>query len=57
MPICESARLKIKRPDHHVADLESSFDFLKSRLTVAAHVDVNSRLEYIKCDFASVENG
>lgn len=56
MPTCKGARLKIERADHHIADLEGHIEFLKKRLTVAAHVDANSGLEYIKCDFASVED-
>ncbi|HEX3438415.1 MAG TPA: hypothetical protein VHT24_16720 [Pseudacidobacterium sp.] len=56
MPICKGARLKIDRAEHHISDLEGRVDFLKNRLTVAAHVDANSGLEYIKCDFTSTED-
>src|ERR1700761_2257317 len=56
MPYCKGAHLKIERADHHIADLESRVDSLKARLTVEAHVDASNGLEYIKCDFASIED-
>lgn len=56
MPICTGARLKIERADHHITDLESRVNFLKERLAVSAHVNPDSGLEYIKCDFTSAED-
>jgi hypothetical protein len=56
MPICQGARLKIERADHHITALEERIDFLKERLTVTAEVDPNSGLEYIKCDLQSAED-
>lgn len=56
MPICKGARLKIERANHHIAELESQVEVLKERLTVAAHVDASSGLEYIKADFATLED-
>jgi hypothetical protein len=55
MPICKGARLKIERADHHIADLEGRVDRLKEKLIVSAHINPDSGLEYIKCDFAGVE--
>jgi hypothetical protein len=55
MPICKGARLKIKRANKHIADLETCIDRLKERLVATAHVDTNSECEYIKCDFAGTE--
>ena len=56
MPICKGARLKLERADHHISDLEGRIDRLKQRLAVKAHVDTNSGLEYIKCDFTGSED-
>jgi hypothetical protein len=55
MPICKGARLKIKRANKHIADLETCIDSLKERLVATAHVDTNSGCEYIKCGFAGIE--
>jgi hypothetical protein len=55
MPICKGARLKIKRANKHIAELETCIDSLKERLVVTAHVDTNSGCEYIKCGFAGTE--
>jgi hypothetical protein len=55
MPICKGARLKIKRANKHIADLETCIESLKERLVATAHVDANSGCEYIKCGFAGVE--
>lgn len=55
MPICKGARLKIKRANRHIADLETCIGSLKERLVATAHVDTNSGYEYIKCGFAGVE--
>ena len=53
MPICKGARLKIKRANKHIADLETCIDGLRKRLVVSTHVDPNTGYESIKCDFAS----
>ena len=52
--IYEGARLKIKRADKHIADLELSVDALKKRLVVTANVEASTGCEFIKCDFASI---
>jgi len=53
MPICKGARVKIKRANQHIRDLETCIDGLKKRLVTNAHTDPNTGYEYIKCDFAS----
>ena len=55
MPICKGARLKIKRADKHIADLETCIDILKKRVVATAYVDANSGCEYIKCGFTGAE--
>jgi hypothetical protein len=55
MPTCKGARLKIKRANHHIAELETCIDGLKKRLVATAHVDADSGLEYIKCEFTGIE--
>jgi len=55
MPICKGARLKIKRANKHIAELEGRIDGLRERLVTTAHVDTNSGLEYIECSFAGIE--
>lgn len=56
MPICKGARLKIERADHHIANLEARIGFLKEHLLCTAHVNPDTGCEFIKCDFAGVEN-
>lgn len=55
MPICKGARLKIKRANKHIADLDMCIESLKERLVATAHVDTNSGCEYIKCGFTGVD--
>ena len=40
MPICEGARLKIKRADKHIAELESCIDRLGYFRFEAAHIQI-----------------
>lgn len=54
MPVCKGARLKIKRANEHIADIQSCVNSLKERLLCTAHVNPDTGLEFIKCDFASV---
>ncbi len=56
MPICKGARLKVKRADKHIADVELSIDRLKERLVITANVNPNAESEFIKCDFAKIQD-
>ena len=56
MAVYKGARLKIKRANKHIADFESCIDRLKERLVVTAHIEAETRCEYIKCDFTGVED-
>ena len=56
MTICKGAQLKIERANKHISELGSSIDGLKKRLICVAHIDTNSGFEFIKCDFASIED-
>lgn len=56
MPLCKGARLKIKRADKHIAELESCINRLKNALVVSAHFDAERGFEFIKCDFASEDD-
>lgn len=53
MPLYKGARLKVKRANKHIVDMEVVIDLLKERLLVAAHVNAEGGYEYIKCDFAT----
>ncbi len=56
MPFYKGARLKIERADHHISDAELRVDRLKKRLVCTAKVEASNGCEFIKCDFASVED-
>ena len=56
MPICKGARLKIKRANMHIAELESCISGLKERLAVSAHINTSSGCEYIECAFAELDD-
>ncbi len=56
MPVCKGARLKIKRADKHIADIELSIDCLKKRLVCRAHIEPDTGCEFIKCDFEDIED-
>lgn len=52
----KGARLKIKRADKHITDIELGIDRLKKRLVCARHVNPGTGNEFIKCDFADIED-
>lgn len=56
MPICKGARLKVKRANKHITDIELSTDSLKKGLVCQAHINPNRGNEYIKCDFADIQD-
>ena len=55
MPICKGARVKIKRAEHHIAELETCINGLRKRLVVSAHIDAKSGCEFIQCGFAGIK--
>ena len=56
MPFYKGARLKIKRADKHISDIEITLDGLKKRLVVTAHIEPDTGCEFIKCDFADIQD-
>ena len=52
----KGARLKIKRANKHISDVESGIDRLKKRLVVMAHVEPDTGCEFIKCDFVDAQD-
>ena len=52
----KGARLKVKRADKYIADIELSINSLKKRLVCRAHVNPSTGNEYIKCDFADLQD-
>ncbi len=56
MPICKGARLKIKRANEHISQAELSIDRLKERLAVTANINPGSGNEFIKYDFANIDD-
>jgi len=56
MPICKGARLKIKRANKHIADIETSIGVLEKGLVVTIGVEPNTGCEFIKCDFAEIDH-
>lgn len=54
--IFKGARLNVKRADKHITDIELSINSLKKGLVCDAHVNPNTGNEFIKCDFASIQD-
>jgi hypothetical protein len=52
----KGARLKVKRADKHITEIELSIDSLKKRLVCGGHVNPNTGNEFIKCDFANIQD-
>jgi len=53
---CKGARLKLRRADKHIEDLEHAIERLRTSLTVTADIEQDSGCEFIKCDFANIED-
>lgn len=54
--IFKGARLKVKRADKHITDIELSIESLKKRLVCRGHVNPDTGNEFIKCDFANIQD-